>query len=49
MVECPNCGKEVGDNNFCGNCGTKIDKSNVINSISLQKLLERVAEEVLLL
>ena len=30
MVECPNCGKEVGDNNFCGNCGTKIDKSNVI-------------------
>lgn len=29
MVECPNCGKEVGDNNFCGNCGTKIDKSNV--------------------
>ena len=24
MVECPECGKEAGDNKFCSNCGTKI-------------------------
>lgn len=29
MVECPNCGKEIGDDNFCGECGTKIEKKNL--------------------
>lgn len=24
ITRCPNCGKEVGAANFCGNCGTKV-------------------------
>lgn len=27
MVECPNCGNDVGDSNFCPNCGTKISSA----------------------
>ena len=26
MVKCPECGKEVENNNFCGNCGAEIIK-----------------------
>ena len=25
MVNCPNCGSDVGESNFCPNCGTKIE------------------------
>ena len=26
MVKCPDCGNDVGDSNFCPNCGTRIEK-----------------------
>ena len=25
MVNCPNCGSDVGESKFCSNCGTKIE------------------------
>ena len=25
MVNCPNCGSDVGESKFCPNCGTKIE------------------------
>ena len=31
MVKCPECGKEVENNNFCGNCGAPLQKNNCPN------------------
>ncbi|OWT33381.1 hypothetical protein BGI41_02760 [Methanobrevibacter sp. 87.7] len=33
MVKCPNCGKEITNGKFCGNCGTPIPEAS-INSIN---------------